>query len=147
MRKNSAHFSDARRFALRRYIELFRSTPEQMNSALMRAGKSNNLAGMAGGMGPPMHAYGGMGPPMHAYGGMGPGGYPPPGYGHHPAMGGHPAAAAPVGGVPGSDAVIKMRGLPYKVRIFAAQFSPRNSLRAILSAQFAAQPSDALGRS
>ena len=45
-----------------------------MNSALMRAGKSNNLAGMAGGMGPPMHAYGGMGPPMHAYGGMGPGG-------------------------------------------------------------------------
>ena len=117
-----------------------------MNSALMRAGKSNNLAGMAGGMGPPMHAYGGMGPPMHAYGGMGPGGYPPPGYGHHPAMGGHPAAAAPVGGVPGSDAVIKMRGLPYKVRIFAAQFSPRNSLRAILSAQFAAQPSDALGR-
>ena len=48
-----------------------------MNSALMRAGKSNNLAGMAGGMGPPMHAYGGMGPPMHAYGGMGPGGYPP----------------------------------------------------------------------
>mgnify|MGYP006141066805 CR=1 FL=1 len=86
-----------------RYVEVFRSTPEQMHQALSRGGKSNNLApGMAPGMmghpayghAPYGHPYS-MAPPMpHAYG------QPPVGAMAHP---------------PGPDAVVKMRGLPYKV--------------------------------
>jgi heterogeneous nuclear ribonucleoprotein F/H len=79
-----------------RYVEVFRATPEQMMQAIQRVAKSNNLA--------PMHmAQGGM----HA----GPYGYGMPPYMHAPMMGG---MGAMVGG-PGSDAVLKMRGLPYKV--------------------------------
>merc|ERR1719491_1497755 len=66
-----------------RYVEVFRSTPDQMAAALHRAGKSNNMApGLGGGMG-----------------GMG-------GMGGQGVMGG-----------PGADAVVKMRGLPYKVKV------------------------------
>ena len=79
-----------------RYVEVFRATPEQMAQAMQRVAKSNNLA--------PMHmAQGGMHPGPYGYG-MAP-------FMHAPMMGG---MGAMVGG-PGSDAVLKMRGLPYKV--------------------------------
>ena len=77
-----------------RYVEVFRSTPEQMAQALSRGGRSNNLAPGMAGMAPGIpFGYGAfsMAPPMpHAYG-----------------------QPAPM--VPGPDAVVKMRGLPYKV--------------------------------
>ena len=75
-----------------RYVEVFRSTPEQMGAALNRMNKSNNMAPMAMQNAAAMqYAYGpfSMPAPM-AYGG---------------------------GSVPmaGMESVVKMRGLPYKV--------------------------------
>lgn len=81
-----------------RYVEVFRATPEQMMQAVQRVAKSNNLA--------PMHVAQG---PMHAN---------PYGYGMahfmQGGMMGGPMMGAMVSG-PGADAVVKMRGLPYKV--------------------------------
>ena len=82
-----------------RYVEVFRSTPDQMHQSLSRAGKSNNLAPMT-------MQHGGMqqGAMPYAYG---PFSMPPPmsqGYGGASVMAG-----------PGADAVVKLRGLPYKV--------------------------------
>ena len=81
-----------------RYVEVFRAIPEQMTLALQRVGKSNNLAPMQ---------------PMHAAHSM----HQPPGYGYAsfgmaPQMG---FGAGMMSGMPGVDAVVKMRGLPYKV--------------------------------
>jgi len=78
-----------------RYVEVFRSTPEQMAQALSRTNKSNNLA--PGAM--QAQAPGGM---PYAYG---PFSMPAPMYG----------GAAPMMGSPGIDSVVKLRGLPYKV--------------------------------
>jgi len=83
-----------------RYVEVFRATPEQMAQALARVAKSNNLA--------PMHMAQGGGMPHaqmpYAFGGP---------YGMAaPMMGGMGATVMPG---PGADAVVKMRGLPYKV--------------------------------
>ena len=84
-----------------RYVEVFRATPEQMTMAMQRVGKSNNLA-------PGMHQQ--MHPNAMAQHGMqSPYGFAP--YGMAPQMG----FVGGMGGVPGSDAVVKMRGLPYKV--------------------------------
>ena len=80
-----------------RYVEVFRATPEQMTLALQRVGKSNNLAPM------PMHAQGAM-----HHGAM-PYGFAP--YGMAPQMG----FMGAMGAMHGVDAVVKMRGLPYKV--------------------------------
>ena len=79
-----------------RYVEVFRATPEQMQQALLRVAKSNNLA--------PMH----MAQNMH---GMQPYGYGP--FAMPPHMMG-PGMGQVMPG-PGADAVLKMRGLPYKV--------------------------------
>jgi len=82
-----------------RYVEVFRATPEQMTMAMQRVGKSNNLA-------PGMHAMHPNGAMAH-HGMQAPYGFAP--YGMAPQMGF-------VGGMgPGADAVVKMRGLPYKV--------------------------------
>jgi len=86
-----------------RYVEVFRSTPEQMTLALQRVGKSNNMAPM-----PQMHsaqAQGGM-----AQHGAMPYGYAP--FGMAPPMGFNGMMSA--NGMPGGDTVVKMRGLPYK---------------------------------
>jgi len=86
-----------------RYVEVFRSTPEQMTLALQRVGKSNNMAPM-----PQMHsaqAQGGM-----AQHGAMPYGYAP--FGMAPPMGFNGMMGA--NGMPGGDTVVKMRGLPYK---------------------------------
>ena len=79
-----------------RYVEVFRATLEQMNQALHRIGKSNNLAPMQGQMQQQQmpYAYGPFGMQMSHGGFAGQGG---------------------MGAVSGSDAVVKMRGLPYKV--------------------------------
>ena len=78
-----------------RYVEVFRATPEQMGQALLRVAKSNNLApvhmAQAGMHGMP-YGFGPFAIPAHMMGGMG----------------------AMMAG-PGADAVVKMRGLPYKV--------------------------------
>ena len=95
-----------------RYVEVFRSTADQMAAALHRAGKSNNIApGMGGGMA----GLGGMGAPVPY--GFGPFSMPHPmphAYGQPPGgvMGG-----GGMGGAPGAEAVVKMRGLPYKVKV------------------------------
>ena len=83
-----------------RYVEVFRATPEQMMMALQRVGKSNNLA-------PGMHSMHPSAMAQHAAAAHmgGPYGYAPYGM---PQMG-------YMGGMPGSDSVVKMRGLPYKV--------------------------------
>jgi len=89
-----------------RYVEVFRSTPEQMTLALQRVGKSNNMAPM------PQQQNGGMpqhGMPQH---GAMPYGYAPFGMGPAP-MGFNGGMMG--GGMPGAEAVVKMRGLPYKV--------------------------------
>jgi len=87
-----------------RYVEVFRSTPEQMAAALQRAGKSNNIGpGMGPGMG-----MGGMGTPVpYAYGPFSMPHPMPHAYGQPQGVMGN--------GMPGPEAVVKMRGLPYKV--------------------------------
>jgi len=82
-----------------RYVEVFRASPEQMGQALMRVAKSNNLAPMQMAQNGMQHA--GM---PYAFG---PYGMPSP-------MGMAGAMGAVMAG-PGADAVVKMRGLPYKV--------------------------------
>ena len=84
-----------------RYVEVFRATPEQMNQALSRTNKSNNLAPVPG-MQPGMQQVAGT-PGM------------PFGYGAFsmPAPMAYGAGAMAAPGV--VDSVIKMRGLPYKV--------------------------------
>ena len=78
-----------------RYVEVFRATPEQMGQALLRVAKSNNLAPMPIAQASvSMAPYGYGGPfaiPTHVLGGVG----------------------TMISG-PGADAVVKMRGLPYK---------------------------------
>ena len=77
-----------------RYVEVFRATPEQMGQALLRVAKSNNLAPMhmsQSGMHGMHYGYGPFTIPAHLMSGMG------------GVMAG-----------PGADAVVKMRGLPYK---------------------------------
>uniref|UniRef100_A0A7S4B3A2 RRM domain-containing protein n=1 Tax=Chrysotila carterae TaxID=13221 RepID=A0A7S4B3A2_CHRCT len=85
-----------------RYVEVFRATPEQMAKALSRTNKSNNLAA-----GTPMQPVG-VGPPQgamsYAYGPF-----------SMPAPMGYPNGAPPMMAAQGMEAVVKMRGLPYKV--------------------------------
>jgi len=100
-----------------RYVEVFRTNPEQMHQALSRANKSNNLAPLSmqqqAGMQQAGMQQGGMGA-----GGMAPGNGMPYGYGPYSGMPPH-MFPGPMGGAgmgnPGMDSVIKMRGLPYKV--------------------------------
>jgi len=84
-----------------RYVEVFRSTPEQMSQALLRVAKSNNLA--------PMHLQQQQMAAAHQQQMQSP-------YAQYSPYGMQaPMMGAVMPGPGGAEAVVKMRGLPYKI--------------------------------